>query len=100
MSLEGSLQWEAFKRLVKTLENRGNRVFVLVGPLNEHMLEQSSVEVYRRILGEVEAWLKERDLPYYIPSVLSSELYADLSHPFGQGYALLAESLWEHLSSP
>jgi len=98
--LEGSLQWEGFKRIVETLESRGNRVFVLVGPLNEHMLEPSSAEVYRRILREVEGWLKSRGLPYYIPSVLSSELYADLSHPFGEGYALLAEDLWEHLSSP
>jgi hypothetical protein len=100
VSLEDSQQWRAFVRLVEILQERGNRVFVVVGPLNEHMLGPSSAGVYREILGEVEAWLKERKLPYYIPPVLPSELYADLSHPLGQGYALLAENLWEQISSP
>lgn len=98
VGLDTSLQWQAFERLVNLLEERGNRVFVLVGPLNEHMLAPVSRTTYRRILHAVETWLKDRKLPYYIPPVLPSELYADLSHPLGQGYARLARDLWERMS--
>jgi len=33
---------------------------------------------------------------YYIPSVLPSESYADVSHPLSEGYALLAEQLFDN----
>ena len=36
----------------------------------------------------------ENDLTHFSPSTLPSGLYADLSHPFGPGYALLAEDIW------
>jgi hypothetical protein len=98
VELDASLQWRAFQRLVSVLEERGNRVFVLVGPLNEHMLTPDSRAAYQGTLHEVEAWLKDRKLPYYIPPVLPSELYGDLSHPLGQGYARLARDLWERMS--
>jgi hypothetical protein len=93
VNLETSLQWGAFRRLVEGLESRGNRVFVLVGPLNEHMLEPGSRGRYRGLLTEVESWLEERGLPYHLPAVLPSELYADLSHPLAEGYAHLARDL-------
>jgi hypothetical protein len=35
---DASLQWPAFQRVVEVLRRRGNRVFVLVGPFNEHMM--------------------------------------------------------------
>lgn len=98
VQLETSLQWGAFQRLAEILRGRGNRVFVLVGPLNEHMLVSSSLAVYRGILGDVESWLNDHDYPHHIPSVLPSDLYADMSHPLSQGYALLAQDLWAQLS--
>jgi hypothetical protein len=98
VELETSLQWKAFERLVATLESGGNSVFVLVGPLNEHMLESSSAERYRELLGHVEVWLREQELPHFIPPPLPSHLYADLSHPLGPGYAVVARDLWEHFS--
>ena len=36
----------------------------------------------------------ENDFTHFSPTTLPSGLYADLSHPFGQGYALLAEDIW------
>jgi hypothetical protein len=98
VDLESSLQWKAFERLVATLRSRGNSVFVLVGPLNEHMLGPSSAEQYRDLLDRVAVWLRERELPHFIPPPLPSSLYADMSHPLGQGYALLARDLWDRLS--
>ena len=98
VSLETSLQWQAFKRLVDILQARGNELFILVGPLNQHMLEPSNAVVYGEILVQAEGWLRNRGLPYYAPPVLPSGLYADMSHPFGEGYALLARDLWGELS--
>lgn len=97
VDLETSLQWQAFQRLMSTLEDRGNSVFVLVGPLNEHMLEAENRDRYRETLGQVEEWLTTRGIPYYAPPALPSALYADLSHPFGEGYSIIARNLWEEL---
>lgn len=97
VDLETSQQWQAFQRLVVNLEDRGNSVFVLVGPLNEHMLEASNREMYKETLVQVEVWLKRHGVPYQAPSTLPSVLYADMSHPFGEGYAIIARDLWEEI---
>ncbi len=93
VELDGSLQWRSLRRTVELLRRRGNRVFVLVGPFNEHMLTESSLAVYRQRLRGVEAWLQAEQVPYYIPPALPSETYADASHPLAEGYALLARQL-------
>ncbi|MDP7107110.1 MAG: hypothetical protein QGH41_08540, partial [Roseibacillus sp.] len=36
--LGNSLQWQGFQRLVRQLQARGNDVYVVVGPLNQHKL--------------------------------------------------------------
>jgi len=90
-----SLQWRAFRRVVEILEGRGNRVFVLVGPFNEHLLTEKGREGYLRVKGGIEAWLRERKVPHVVPEVLPSEHYADASHPLSDGYALLARRIFE-----
>ena len=50
---ETSLQWRAFQCVAKTLRGRGNRLFVLVGPFNEHLLTPPSLERYRVIQASV-----------------------------------------------
>jgi hypothetical protein len=90
-----SLQWAAFKRMVRELRSRRNRVSVLVGPLNEHMLTESDAEAYRRSLTEALAWLEGEGIPFLAPGPLPSDGYADLSHPLdAEGYAFLARELW------
>lgn len=98
VGLEESNQWRAFQRLVGILQARGNTVFVLVGPLNEHMLQPPNLAVYREILRQAESWLMDHGIPYFIPPALPSRLYSDMSHPLGEGYAVLAEGLWGPLS--
>ncbi len=95
VELNTSLQWQAFQSLVELLRGQGDRVHVLIGPLNEHMLPPASLQEYRGILGGVERWLRESSIPYLSPAVLPSDLYADLSHPLAEGYALLAEEFWQ-----
>jgi len=93
VDLPTSPQWQSFQKTVATLQGRHNRVFVLVGPFNEHMLKESSLKTYRKIKGEIAAWLEAEKIPHFLPAALPSELYADASHPLGAGYALLARQL-------
>jgi hypothetical protein len=93
LDLDTSLQWRAFQQSVERLQQRGNRVFVLVGPFNEHMLTAASLERYKKVKSTISAWLKEKQIPHAVPSPLPSEQYGDASHPLAVGYATLARQL-------
>ncbi len=93
VDLDGSLQWRFFQNTVKRVQDQGGKVFVLVGPYNEHMLDAESAATYGQIKEEIEAWLQEAKIPHLIPPPLPSALYADSSHPLAEGYALLAQQL-------
>jgi hypothetical protein len=92
-----SFQWRCFRQAVEVLEGRGNRVFVLVSPFNEHMLTEDSRQGYQKVKSMVEGWLRERGVAYAAPPPLPSEEYADASHPLAGGYARLARDLFERL---
>ncbi len=93
MDLDTSLQWSAFRDTVERLQSRGNRVFVVVGPLNEHMLMPGSRQRYQALRRQVEQWLSNRRIPFTSPPPLPSDEYADASHPLSAGYARLASEL-------
>jgi len=95
-----SIQWLLFRRTVRTLLARNNRLFVLVGPFNEHMIGEGSLGAYNTIKRTIETWLRDQGIPHYVPPQLPSNLYADASHPLGQGYALLAKQILEQDSCP
>ena len=88
-----SLQWQAFRRVVSILRERGNRVFVLVGPFNEHLLTPESLGRYRGIQATIAAWLEDKGIPHALPAALPSAEYGDASHPLAAGYAQLARQL-------
>ncbi len=90
-----SLQWAFFKRSLSTLQGRGNRVFVLLGPFNEHMMTDENRAVFTGIRAEMDAWLVQHGIAHLTPPVLSSGVYADASHPIAEGYAALATLLVE-----
>ena len=96
--LDESLQWRFFQETVKLLQQRGNTVFVLIGPLNEHMLTDSGLAEYEKRKRQVVSWHAERGIPHFAPPPLSRRVYADLSHPVSEGYAQLAEALLEQAS--
>ena len=73
----------------------GNRVFVLVGPFNEHMLSEADAATYGKIKAQAAAWFRENYIPCFVPGPLPAEQYVDASHPIGAGYELLAKELWE-----
>jgi lysophospholipase L1-like esterase len=91
VDLNTSLQWGAFRRLVRTLRERGDDVFVILGPFNEHIMAEESRAPYRKLRDGVSAWLTENKVPHLVPELLPSLLYADASHPLTDGYALLAK---------
>jgi hypothetical protein len=96
VKLETSLQWKFFRKSVELLKKRGNNVFVLIGPFNEHMLKGESIEIYRQMKSEIALWLQQNNIAYYMAPALPSELYADASHPLDKGYAMIAKQLLEN----
>ncbi|MBN2269766.1 MAG: hypothetical protein JXN61_04075 [Sedimentisphaerales bacterium] len=96
VDLNTSLQWKFFKRSTELLKQRGNKVFILLGPFNEHLLTAESIDKYRKMQTEIAAWLKQNNIPYDMPPVLNAELYSDASHPLSEGYAKLAKRLIEN----
>jgi len=68
--LDDSLQWQFFRRTVELLRQRGNQVFVLVGPFNEHMLTEGGLRTYLKRKEEVAAWLLQERIPHFIPPAL------------------------------
>jgi len=96
IALETSLQWKFFRKAIQILQARKNQIFVLVGPFNEHMLTDENKFKYRKIQAGIENWLRENEIPYFIPDALPSEMYADASHPLAKGYEKLAEQLYNH----
>ena len=79
--------------MIDTLKGRGNRVFVLLGPFNEHMLTDSSRERYQSVKALLEEGLKSQGVEYFAPAPLASDQYGDASHPLAPGYETLAREL-------
>jgi hypothetical protein len=95
VDLETSLQWPAFQHIVEILQQRGNRMFVVVGPFNEHMLSAASLERYQRVKATIASWLQVKRIPHVVPPPLPSALYGDASHPLAAGYDMLAQQILE-----
>ncbi|MBI3117750.1 MAG: hypothetical protein HYZ00_03625, partial [Candidatus Hydrogenedentes bacterium] len=90
---EESIQWAHFQQLVLLLRGRGNDLFVVMGPFNEHMVAEANREEYHELRAQALAWLEAGDIAHLAPALLPSDLYADASHPLAAGYAALAREL-------
>lgn len=95
VEFDGSLQWRFFQRTIQLLRRQANNVFVLVGPFNEHMLNESDAAAYRAIKSQAAEWFRKNAIPCFVPDSLPAELYVDASHPIGEGYARMARELLE-----
>jgi hypothetical protein len=100
VDLETSIQWRFFRRAVEILRQRDNRVFVLLGPFNEHMLTEKGLDAYQKVRTGMETWLRAEGIAYWAPPALASEQFADASHPLSIGYATLARDLLPRLQPP
>ncbi|MGE3315105.1 MAG: hypothetical protein AB7O26_08295, partial [Planctomycetaceae bacterium] len=95
VEMETSLQWRAFRETVELVRSRGNKLFVIAGPLNEHLLTDASRARYRVLMGTIQDWLEQHDVPFVAPETLPSTDYADTSHPLPAGYRRLAAEIVE-----
>ena len=66
--LEESLQWRFFRQTIQLLQQRGNRVFVLIGPLNEHMLTETGLAEYTQLKEQAAAWHAQQGIPHFAPA--------------------------------
>ena len=96
VALDSSLQWQAFRRVLKTLRARGNNVLVILGPFNEHFMAEENRRAYRKTRDGIAAWLTENHVPHVASETLPNTLYADDCHPLTEGYQLLAQRLYEN----
>lgn len=96
VELESSLQWHAFQRIVATLQRRENRVFVVVGPFNEHLLTAASRERYQGVKAAIATWLRAHQVAHVVAAPLPSAEYGDASHPLAAGYERLARQLLDN----
>ena len=69
-------------------------MFVAVGPLNPYILTRGSGARYDEVLEDIERWLVENNIPYFLVQELPSPYYADASHPLSVGYLHIAEQLF------
>jgi hypothetical protein len=94
VSLDSSLQWQAFQRLIVLLRARGNDVLVVLGPFNEHMVAPDQGPTFHNLRDGILARLTASGIVTVVPNTLPSDLYADASHPLTDGYALLAQRIY------
>lgn len=88
-----SLQWAAYQRLAADLVSRENDLLIVVGPFNEHMIDETSIAGFRQWQQIVREWCNEHAVPYVAPAALESAMYGDASHPLTSGYDDLARQL-------
>ncbi|MBN2327196.1 MAG: hypothetical protein JXR73_08565 [Candidatus Omnitrophica bacterium] len=96
INLQTSLQWAAFKRTVTRLREQEVSVVVFVGPFNEHLLTESSLHTYQKLISEISSELSDENIPFWIPEALPSSLYADSSHPLHEGYNMMAQHMMQN----
>jgi len=99
LDVSTSVQWQAFRNIITLLEQRGNKVLVVVGPMNEHAFDAQTLEVYRKLKSDISADLRARGVRHMVASVLDSSNYSDLCHPLGPGYAEMAKELLQKESA-
>jgi hypothetical protein len=96
VSLNASLQWRAFQRTVRLLRDRGNDVLVILGPFNEHMVAEEQRPTLHHLQEGITDWLTANNVAHIVPETLPTDLYADDSHPLTNGYALLAQRIYQN----
>jgi len=95
VKLDQSYQWRSYMEVIKLLKQRGNRILVIIGPFNTHLLTAGGLERYHILKAGLIDWLTKNKIDYYVAPVLPSEYYGDASHPLREGYRELALGLHE-----
>jgi hypothetical protein len=97
VELKDSLQWAAFQRLCKLLQQRNNDLIVILGPFNKHIMTEENRTRFESIESGAKEWFQSDNIPFIAPATLDSVLYGDASHPLTKGYRALAVELWNNM---
>lgn len=92
-------EWLAFERLIGLLESRDNKILVVLGPMNEHMMASVMRASYLSLRAKLAKRLEARGVATFTPSLLPSDTYADICHPLAPGYELMAKELLQRESA-
>ena len=76
------------------MKARKNDLLVIIGPFNKHLLAPENRESLEQLERLACDWFESEGI-FHAPPTLESRLYGDASHPLTEGYALLADHLWE-----
>jgi hypothetical protein len=98
VELQTSVQWRFFQRTIEMLKQRNNKIFVVIGPYNEHRLSGESLAAYEKLKADIESAFMQNKIDYCFPAVLPVELYIDASHPSSEGYIAFAQQLLDNTS--
>lgn len=99
LNLSTSVHWQAFRNILELLEQRGNKVLVVIGPMNEHQMDEPTLAGYRKLKSQMDADLSAHGVRHLVASVLDASHYGDICHPLGPGYAALAKELLQKESA-
>ncbi|MFC1607319.1 hypothetical protein ACFL47_05050 [Candidatus Latescibacterota bacterium] len=95
MSANDSYQWSSFKQVLEILIERGNNIYIILGPFNPYILTDESTHRYQSMIIEMERWFEENNMSFYSVPDLPSDYYADGSHPLEEGYEKIAFDLYK-----
>ena len=98
VQLTGSRQWCALTDTAKLLKSRGNDVTIMIGGINPGLLDEQTLSGLRKLRTEAAKLLSQENIHSITLPELDAALYADASHPLGDGYALLASDLLQQLA--
>ncbi len=95
LSPDRSVEWECYRGALRLLKEKGNRVFVLLGPYNTYNLTDKSRARFFAMMASVKKKLDELGYPYFDSTrdLLPSREYADKSHVLRNGHVLLARAM-------
>ncbi|MCD8535048.1 MAG: hypothetical protein LR011_09785 [Verrucomicrobia bacterium] len=91
--MESSLQFRAIQNLIVFLKKKKADFFVLIGPLNAHMMDAESRAECAAIERRLSEMLTGMGVGHMRAETLPSDQYADTSHPLSSGYRSLADQL-------
>jgi hypothetical protein len=75
------------------LRKKDSEVFVMVGPVNPHILTPESRILLEKLYSDTAAWLKDNDIVHFVVPEMEPGFYADATHPTAAGYELIAEQM-------
>jgi hypothetical protein len=95
VELDESIQLELFMDALDRIRQKGSRVFVLIGPYNQHHLVPSSRAVLFERMTELKQVFDDRGYPYYdtFSAGLPSRTFADNCHLLAEGHEIVARAL-------